>query len=44
MDPANSNEAIHEVALDISEGSDMIIIKPGMPYLDILFQIKKRNF
>ena len=42
MDPANSNEAIHEVALDISEGSDMIIIKPGMPYLDILYQIKKK--
>ena len=42
MDPANSNEAIHEVALDISEGSDMIIIKPGMPYLDILYQIKEK--
>ncbi|KRA73970.1 delta-aminolevulinic acid dehydratase [Caulobacter sp. Root656] len=36
MDPANSEEAIREVALDIAEGADMIMVKPGMPYLDIL--------
>jgi len=40
MDPANSNEAMHEVALDISEGADMVMIKPGLPYLDILYRIK----
>ena len=40
MDPKNSEEALHEVALDISEGADMIMIKPGLPYLDILFQVK----
>ena len=42
MDPANGNEAIHEVALDISEGADMIIIKPGMPYLDIIYRVKRK--
>ncbi|MGD8349227.1 MAG: porphobilinogen synthase, partial [Gammaproteobacteria bacterium] len=36
MDPANSNEALYEVALDIDEGADMIMIKPGLPYLDIV--------
>lgn len=36
MDPANSNEALHEIALDLAEGADMIMIKPGMPYLDIV--------
>jgi len=36
MDPANSNEALHEVALDIDEGADMVMIKPGLPYLDIV--------
>jgi porphobilinogen synthase len=36
MDPANSNEALHEIALDIAEGADMIMVKPGMPYLDIV--------
>lgn len=41
MDPANSNEAIHEVALDIQEGADMVMIKPGMPYLDIIYRIKE---
>ena len=41
MDPSNVNEALHEVALDISEGADMILIKPGMPYLDILFRVKE---
>ncbi len=40
MDPANSNEALHEVDLDISEGADMVMIKPGMPYLDIVRRIK----
>ena len=40
MDPANSNEALSEVELDISEGADMVMIKPGMPYLDIVRRIK----
>ena len=40
MDPANSNEALHEVALDIDEGADMVMIKPGMPYLDVLHRVK----
>jgi porphobilinogen synthase len=40
MDPANSNEALHEVALDLNEGADMIMIKPGLPYLDIVRRIK----
>ena len=41
MDPANSDEAIKEISLDISEGADMVIIKPGMPYLDIIYRVKK---
>ena len=40
MDPANSDEAIHEIALDLQEGADMVIVKPGMPYLDILARAK----
>lgn len=40
MDPANSNEALHEVALDLAEGADMVMIKPGLPYLDIVRRIK----
>jgi len=40
MDPANSDEAMHEIALDLAEGADMVIIKPGMPYLDILARAK----
>jgi porphobilinogen synthase len=40
MDPANSDEAIKEVALDISEGADMFMVKPGMPYLDIVRRVK----
>ncbi|MGE4313085.1 MAG: porphobilinogen synthase [Pseudobdellovibrionaceae bacterium] len=40
MDPANGNEAIRETALDIEEGADMVMVKPGLPYLDILFRIK----
>ncbi len=41
MDFANSNEALREVALDIAEGADMILIKPGMPYLDILWRVRE---
>ena len=41
MDPANSDEALKEIALDISEGADMVIVKPGMPYLDIIFRVKQ---
>ena len=40
MDPANSNEALREVALDIQEGADMVMVKPGMPYLDIVRRVK----
>ncbi len=40
MDPANSNEALREVAADIAEGADMVMVKPGMPYLDILRRVK----
>jgi porphobilinogen synthase len=40
MDPANADEALREVALDIKEGADMVLVKPGMPYLDILSRIK----
>ncbi|MEA3278448.1 MAG: porphobilinogen synthase [Pseudomonadota bacterium] len=41
MDPANSDEALHEVALDLDEGADMVMIKPGMPYLDLVYRIKQ---
>ncbi|MDA9600354.1 porphobilinogen synthase [Nitrosomonadales bacterium] len=41
MDPANSDEALNEVELDIQEGADMVMIKPGMPYLDIVFRVKQ---
>jgi porphobilinogen synthase len=41
MDPANSNEALHEVALDIDEGADMVMIKPGLPYLDIVRRVSE---
>jgi porphobilinogen synthase len=40
MDPANSDEALREVALDLEEGTDMVMVKPGMPYLDILRRVK----
>jgi porphobilinogen synthase len=40
MDPANSDEALYEVALDLAEGADMVMVKPGMPYLDIVRRIK----
>ncbi|MDD5435443.1 MAG: porphobilinogen synthase [Nitrospira sp.] len=42
MDPANAREAMHEVALDIEEGADMVMVKPALPYLDIIRQIKDR--
>jgi porphobilinogen synthase len=42
MDPANSDEALREVALDISEGADMVMIKPGLPYRDIVRRVKDR--
>ena len=40
MDPANSDEALREVALDLEEGADMVMVKPGMPYLDIVRRVK----
>jgi len=42
MDPANSDEALQEVALDLAEGADMVMIKPGLPYLDIVRRVKDR--
>jgi porphobilinogen synthase len=42
MDPANGNEALHEIELDLEEGADMVMIKPGMPYLDIIRRVKER--
>lgn len=42
MDPANRNEALHEVALDLNEGADMVMVKPGIPYLDIVRDIKNK--
>ena len=42
MDPANSDEALREVALDLAEGADMVMVKPGMPYLDICRRVKDR--
>ncbi len=41
MDPANTDEALHEVALDLEEGADMVMIKPGMPYLDVIRRVKE---
>lgn len=41
MDPGNSDEALHEVALDLAEGADMVMVKPGMPYLDIVRRVKQ---
>jgi porphobilinogen synthase len=41
MDPANSDEALREVALDLQEGADMVMVKPGMPYLDVLQRVKE---
>jgi porphobilinogen synthase len=42
MDPANSNEALREIQLDLQEGADMIMVKPGMPYLDIIHRVKQQ--
>ncbi len=42
MDPANSDEALREVAMDIQEGADMVMVKPGLPYLDIVRRVKQR--
>jgi porphobilinogen synthase len=42
MDPANTDEALREVALDIAEGADMVMVKPGLPYLDVLRRVKER--
>jgi porphobilinogen synthase len=42
MDPANSDEALREVALDLEEGADMVMVKPGMPYLDIVRRVKDK--
>ena len=42
MDPANSDEALHEVALDLQEGADMVMVKPGLPYLDIVHRVRDR--
>ncbi len=41
MDPANSDEALREVGLDLQEGADMIMVKPGMPYLDVVRRVKE---
>jgi porphobilinogen synthase len=42
MDPANSDEALREVELDLDEGADMVMVKPGLPYLDIVRRVKDR--
>lgn len=42
MDPANADEALHEIALDLEEGADMVMVKPGMPYLDVVTRCKDR--
>ncbi len=42
MDPANASEALREIALDLEEGADLLIVKPGLPYLDILWRVKDR--
>ena len=41
MDPANGDEALHEIGLDLAEGADMVMVKPGMPYLDIIWRTKQ---
>ncbi|MGH6793519.1 MAG: porphobilinogen synthase, partial [Methyloceanibacter sp.] len=41
MDPANGSEALREVALDIAEGADMVMVKPGLAYLDIVWRVKE---
>ena len=42
MDPGNGDEALWEVSLDIEEGADMVMVKPGMPYLDIVYRVKEQ--
>lgn len=42
MDPANAREAMREVALDIEEGADMVMVKPAIPYLDLIYRIKEK--
>jgi porphobilinogen synthase len=42
MDPANAEEALREVALDLAEGADSVMVKPGLPYLDIVRRVKER--
>ena len=44
MDPANGDEALREVALDIAEGADMVMVKPGMPYLDLVYRVREERF
>ena len=41
MDPGNSDEALREIALDLDEGADMVMVKPGLPYLDIITRVKR---
>ena len=41
MDPGNTDEALREVALDLEEGADMVMVKPGLPYLDIVRRVKE---
>ena len=41
LDPANGNEGLQEVALDLQEGADMVMVKPGMPYLDMVYRVKE---
>jgi porphobilinogen synthase len=41
MDPANGDEALREVELDVAEGADMVMVKPGLPYMDILYRVKQ---
>ena len=42
MDPANTDEALREVELDLLEGADMVMVKPGMPYLDVIRRVRER--
>ena len=42
MDPANGEEALREVALDVEEGADMVMVKPALPYLDVIRRVKER--
>jgi len=42
MDPANVNEALREVAIDLEEGADMVMVKPALPYLDVIYRVKER--